>query len=59
MISSEELKGTPRTRPDISKVALGPYVQYCPYEASVQKPESELKVIELSYCHHSILSLKK
>ena len=45
------------TRPDISKVVLGPY------EASVQKPgqklESELKVIKLSYCHHSILSLKK
>ena len=37
---------------------LGPYVQYCPCEASDQKPgqkpESELKVIELSYCHHSI-----
>ena len=36
-----------RTRPDILKVVLGPYVQYCPCEASEQKPESELKVIEL------------
>ena len=40
------------------KVVLGPYVQYCPCEASEQKlgqkPESELKVIKLSYCHHSI-----
>ena len=46
------------THPDIFKVVLGPYVQYCPCEALeqklVQKPESELKVIELSYCHHSI-----
>ena len=42
--------GTPWTRPDISKVVLGPYVQYCPCEASVQKPgqkpESELKIID-------------
>ena len=42
----------------ILKVVLGQYVQYCPCEASEQKlgqkPESELKVIELSYCHHSI-----
>ena len=47
-----------RTRPDILKVVLGPYMQYCPCEASEQKlgkkPETELKVIELSYCHHSI-----
>ena len=47
-----------RTRPDTLKVVLGPYVQYCPCEASEQKPgqkpESKLKVIELSYNHHSI-----
>ena len=58
MISSWELEGTARTRPNILKIVLGPYVQYCPCEASEQKlgqkPESELKVIELSYCHHSI-----
>ena len=42
------------TRPDILKVVLGKYVQYCPCEASEQEPESELKVIELIYCHHSI-----
>ena len=36
---------------------MGPCVQYCPCEASAkmgQKPKSELKEIELSYCHHSI-----
>ena len=63
MISSLELKGTARTRPDILKVVLGPYVQYCPCEASEQKlgqkPEFELKVIELSYCHHSHLEKKE
>ena len=41
---------------------LGPYVQYCPCEASEQKleqkPKSGLKVIELSYSHHSICLLK-
>ena len=63
IISSKELEGTARTRPDILKVVLGPlYVQNCQCEASEQKlgqkPESELKVIELSYCHHSIC-LKK
>ena len=26
-----------RTRPDILRVVLGPYVQYCPCEASEQK----------------------
>ena len=45
------------------KVVLGPYVQYCPCEASEQKlrqkPESEIKVIKLSYCHHSICLKKK
>ena len=39
-------------------VVLGPYVQCCPCEASEQKlgqkPEYVLKVMELSYCHHSI-----
>ena len=54
--------GGARTRPDILKVFLGQYVQYCPCEVSEQKlgqkPESELKVIKLSYCHHSIC-LKK
>ena len=58
MISSEELEGTAKTRPEIVKVVLGPYVQYCPCEASEQKlgqkPESELKAIEISYCHNSI-----
>ena len=47
-----------RTRPDILKVVLNHYVQYCPCEASEQKlgqkPKAEMKVIELSYCHHSI-----
>ena len=40
------------------RVVLGPYMQYCPCEVSEQKlgqkPESELNVIELSYCHHLI-----
>ena len=44
-------------------VVLGPYVQYCPCEASEQKlgqkPKSKLKKIELSYCHHSICLKKK
>ena len=52
------MERTAKTRPDILKVVLGPYVQYFSYEASEQKlgqkPESVLKVIELSYCHHSI-----
>ena len=52
------MEGTARTRPVILKVVSVPYVQYCPCEAFEQNPESELKVIELSYCHHSILSLK-
>ena len=42
-----------RTPPNILRVVLGPYVQYCPCEASEQKlgqkPKSELKEIELSY----------
>ena len=45
------MEGTAKTRPDILKAVLGLYVQYCPCEASEQKlgqkPESELKVIEL------------
>ena len=49
-------EGKARTRPEILRVVLGPYMQYCPCEASEQKlgqkPESELKVIELRYCHH-------
>ena len=63
MISSKELEVKARTRPDILKVVLGPYVQYCPSEASEQKmgqkPKYELKEIELSYCHHSISLQKK
>ena len=55
MISSQELEGTARTRPDFLKVVLGPYVQYCkcqaPEQKLGQKPESELNIIELSYCH--------
>ena len=58
MISSLELEGKAGTRPDIWRLVLGPYVQYCPCEASEQKPKSELKEIELSYCQHSIC-LKK
>ena len=50
--------GKARTRPDILMVVLGPYVQYCPGEASEQKlerkPQYGLMDIELSYCHHSI-----
>ena len=61
-ISSLELEGKARTRPDILRVVLGPYVQYCPGEASEkklgQKPKSVLKGIELSYCRHSICLLK-
>ena len=56
------MEGTARTRPDFLKVVLGPYVQYCPCEASEQKlgqkQESELKVIELRHSHHSICLLK-
>ena len=58
IISSYELEGTARTHPDILKVVLGPYMQYCRCEASGQKlgqkQETELRVIELSYCHQSI-----
>ena len=35
-ISSYELVGKARTRPIILRVVLGPYVQYCPCEASEQ-----------------------
>ena len=52
------MKGKARTRLDIFRVVLGPYMQYCPCEASEQKPEQKLKSgikdIELSYCHYSI-----
>ena len=35
---------------EILRIFLGPYVQYCPCEASEQKPEQYgLKDIELSY----------
>ena len=48
-LSSYELEGKARTRPSILRVILGPYVQYCPCEVSVQKlgqkPKSELKEI--------------
>ena len=51
-----------RTRPNILRVFFGQYVQDCPCEASEQKlgqiPNSELREIELSYCHHSICLLK-
>ena len=57
-ISSKELEGKARTRPDILRVILGPYVQYCPCEASEQKTGTKTKIllkeIELSCCHHSI-----
>ena len=39
MISSLELEGKARTRPNILRVVLGPYVQYCPCEASEQKQQ--------------------
>ena len=46
--------GKARTRPNILRVVLGPYGQYCLCKASEkklgQKPKSELKEIELSYC---------
>ena len=58
IISIKELKGKARTRAGILRVVLGPYVQYCPCEASEQKlgqkPKFELKEIEISYFHHSI-----
>ena len=41
------------TDPDILRVVLGPYVQYCPCEASEEKLEQQLKSgmkdIKLSY----------
>ena len=44
------MEGKARTRPDILRVVLGPYVQYCQCEASGQKlgqkPKSVLKEIE-------------
>ena len=43
--------GKARTRPNILRVVLGPYVQYCPCEASEQKlgkkPKSDLKESKL------------
>ena len=58
MGGGQELEGKARTRPEILRVVLGPYVQNCPCEASEQKlgqePKPELTGIELSYCHHSI-----
>ena len=47
-------RGRPGHVPTFLRVVLGPDVQYCPCEASKQKPKSVLKGIELSYCHHSI-----
>ena len=35
--------GQARTRPDILKVVLGPYVQYCQCEALEQKPGQKLE----------------
>ena len=51
--------GKARTRPNILRVVLGSYVQNCPCEAVLQKRKSELKEIELSYCHHSICPCAK
>ena len=46
MILSYDLEGKARTHPDIFRVVLSPYMQYCPCEASKQKleqkPNSEL-----------------
>ena len=48
-ISSWESEGKARTRPDILRVVLGPYAQYCLCEASEQKlgqkPKSVLQRI--------------
>ena len=46
--------GKARTRPNILRVHLDPYVQYCPCEASEQKQKTEIKKIEFIFCHHSI-----
>ena len=50
--------GVGRDRQDTSRHFEGSFRSHtcntCPCEASEQKPESELKVNELSYCHHSI-----
>ena len=49
--------GKARTRPDILRVVFGPYMHICILhicEALEQKPKSEVKEIELSYCYHSI-----
>ena len=55
--------GKARTRLDILRVVLSPFVQYCQCEASEQKmgpkEKSELKEIELSYCHHSMCLQKR
>ena len=53
------LKGKARTRPEILRVVLGPYMQNCPGEASEQKPKSRLKDIELIYCKNSMSSNKE
>ena len=57
------MEGKARTRPEILRVVLGPYVQYCSCEASEQKlgqkPKYVVKGIELSYCHHSMIFLYK
>ena len=49
-ISSQELEAKARIRPDILRVVLGSYVQYCQCEASEQKlgqkPKSVVKGIE-------------
>ena len=62
-ISSLELEGKARTRPDIWRVIFGPYVQYCPCEASEQKleqrPKFGPKELELSYCHQSFVFKKQ
>ena len=49
------MEGTARTRPDILKVVLGPYVQYCPFEAL---GGSALTVSGLQLFHVSLLHLK-
>ena len=50
--------GKARTRPNILRVSFGS-IRAIPCEASEQKlgqkPKSELKEIERSYCHHSII----
>ena len=39
-----ELEGKAKTRPDILRVVLGPYVQNCPCETSEEKTGAKTKI---------------